>query len=108
MARIAKALAAPTLADLRELVDEAASRAIAVGKQRRRTRGSARRARQGVGGDHARVAALTATHHVSGVREERAAADRGSFWPEVVTADAAASARAARRAAVAGGSGGSP
>src|SRR5205823_14708456 len=45
---------------------------------------------------------------LSGVCGERAAADRGRFWPEEVTANVAASARAARRAAVAGGSGGSP
>src|SRR5829696_3158458 len=47
----------------------------------------------------ARVAALTATHHW--VCEARAAADRGRFWPEEVTADVAASASAPRRAAVA-------
>jgi hypothetical protein len=34
--------------------------------------------------------------------------DHAPFWPEEVTADVAASASAARRAAVAGGSGGSP
>jgi Helix-turn-helix domain len=49
---------------------------------------------------------------LGGVYEERAAADRGMLSAEEVTADevadVAASARASRRAAVAGGSGGSP
>jgi hypothetical protein len=47
-------------------------------------------------------------HIIERVCEERAAADPGQFWSEEVTADMAASARATRRAAVAGGSGGSP
>src|SRR5207244_7934376 len=50
----------------------------------------------------------TAMHHLSGVYEVRAAADRGRFWLEEVIVDVEASARAARRAAVAGGSGDSP
>jgi hypothetical protein len=49
----------------------------------------------------------------SALQEELAAVERGRLWTgevtaEEVTADAAASARAARRAVVAGGSGGSP